>query len=97
MQFVFKSSGTYFGFISNGFLYSRDGEYLGWLEGLYVWDTTGRFRGQLWQSKYVIINRFAVTPVPRPPRTPPSTPPLPNPQPNIAAVALPTGWIELAI
>jgi len=75
-------------------LFSRDGEYLGWLEGKHVWDAAGRFRGQLWNDKYIISNRFGVNPVPRLPKPAPARPPLPNPQANIAPAVLPTGWID---
>jgi hypothetical protein len=94
MQPIFKSTGTYLGFIANGFLFSRDGEYMGWVEGTHVWDALGRFRGQVWNAKYIITNRFAVSPVPRPPRPAPTTPALPNPQANLAAIPLPTGWVD---
>jgi hypothetical protein len=94
MQFIFRSAGTYLGFISGGYLFSRDGEYLGWAEGQIVWDATGRFRGQIWNERYVIINRFVVQPIPRPARPAPPAPPLPSPPPNIPAIPLPTGWAD---
>jgi hypothetical protein len=100
MQFVFKSSGIYLGFISGTSLFSRDGEYLGWIEGLHVWDPQGRYRGQLWSAvpnspnKYVITNRFRVAPVPRPAKPIPAKPPLPAPPANLAPVILPTGWAD---
>lgn len=94
MQPIFKSAGTYLGFIANGHLFSRDGEYLGAVEGQYVWDIEGRFRGQVWENKYIIINRFVVQPVPRTPRTRPATPALPAPPANIAPIQLPTGWAD---
>jgi hypothetical protein len=94
MDYIYKASGSYLGFISNGFLYSRDGVYLGWLEGQHVWDSEGRYRGQYWNEKYVISNRFGVLPVPRPPRAVPGAPALPNPPPNIAPITLPTGWVD---
>lgn len=92
-KFVFKSTGVYVGFIVNGSLYSRDGEYLGWIEGKHVWDAAGRYRGQLWHDdRYIIFNRFGVTPVPRAPKPSPAPQALPNPPANIPAIALPTGW-----
>jgi len=92
MQTVFKSNGTYLGFIVSGLLFSRDGEYLGSVETNYVWDKEGRFRGQVWKEKYIIINRFVVPPVPRAPRPIPARPALPPPPPNIHPIVLPTGW-----
>ena len=95
MVFIYRTAGTYLGFISSGSIFSRDGEYLGWIEGQFAWDKDGRFRGSIWQEKYIIVNRFAVPPVPRAPRTAPvPSPALPNPPPNIPAVPLPTGWID---
>ena len=92
MQYIFRSTGIYIGFVANGTLFTRDGEYLGWVEGPYAWDASGRFRGQFWGDGYLIVNRFAVPPVPKLPRVPPSRPMLPNPPPNRLPVALPTGW-----
>jgi hypothetical protein len=97
MTAIFKSNGTYFGFIANANLYSRDGEYLGWVEGVLVWDKNGQFRGQLWASaghQYIIARQFGVPPVPRPIKPTPAKPPLPPPQANIAAIALPPGWAD---
>lgn len=94
MSSIYKTSGTYLGFISNGYLFSRDGDYLGWIEGKYVWDESGVFRGQLWKDKYIIINQFSVRPVPKQPRTKPTSPALPNPPANIAPITLPTGWTD---
>jgi hypothetical protein len=94
MPAIYKMSGTYLGFITNGAIFSRDGEYLGWIEGQHAWDAAGRYRGQIWQDKYIIFNRFAVQPLPKVPRPVPNRPPLPNPPPNIPAIAPPTGWID---
>lgn len=95
MQYIYKISGIYLGFIVNGTLYSRDGDYLGWIEGRFAWDTTGRFRGQIWNEKYIITNRFGVQPLPKTPRPEPEeAPTLPDPPPNIGPVTLPTGWAD---
>jgi hypothetical protein len=93
MKPIYKMSGAYLGFTSNGFLFSRDGDYLGWIDGQYVWDAAGRFRGQLWEGKYIIFNPFRVQPLPKQPRAKPVVPALPNPPPNIPPVAPPTGWV----
>jgi hypothetical protein len=94
-RFIFKTPGTYLGFITqDNHLFSRDGDYLAWLEGNHVWDKSGRFRGQIWKEKYIISNRFAVAPVPRPPKNPPPRPALPDPPANLDPVVLPTGWID---
>jgi hypothetical protein len=38
--YIYKSNGNYFGFIRNGYLYSRDGVCLAWVEDDYVWDVS---------------------------------------------------------
>jgi hypothetical protein len=92
-DYIFKSNGSYLGFVEGGNLFSRDGAFLGWIENnIHTWDSSGRYRGQRWNNKYVIVNTFALTPVPRPPRQVPTPPPLPDPPANIPAIALPTGW-----
>jgi hypothetical protein len=65
---------------------------LGWVEDNFVWDSRGRFRGRIWNDKYVISNKFAVAPIPRVPRPIPPVPTLPTPPANITPVLLPTGW-----
>ena len=97
MDFVFRPTGLYLGFIVNGVLFSRDGVYLGWAESSFVWDAAGRFRGQLLNThvqnnKYLVYNKFGVQPVPKPPRDAPIPPALPPPPQNIASISLPTGW-----
>jgi hypothetical protein len=93
MRYVFKSTGTYLGFVTdNNVLYSRDGGYLGWLDGPHAWDASGKYRGQLWSEKYIITNRFGVQPLSRPPRPAPPFPALPVPVANIPPIGLPTGW-----
>jgi len=70
-DYIYLSNGFYFGFISNGFLYSRDGICLGWLESRFVWDLEGRFKGSIFEkdgSKYILRNRFILPPISRPPR-----------------------------
>ncbi len=96
-QFIFKSNGYYLGFIQNGFLFSRDGIYLGWLEGQYVWDINGKFRGVVTQSQnytYILLNQFAISPLPKPSKALPGVPLLPPPQANIPATSLPIGWVD---
>lgn len=97
MNYIFKSSGIYFGFIINNYLFSRDGVYLGWLENNLVWDgQTGQFRGQLHKMNeyfYVVINLYALRPLPKKPVTPPSSPVSPLPSHiNISAITLPIGF-----
>ncbi len=94
-NFIFKSSGIYLGFISNGFIFSRDGIYLGWLDGEFAWDTDGKFRGIIMKqngNRYIVMNKFAVPPVPRSPRPEPAKPVLPNPPANIPPIPLSVGY-----
>jgi len=73
-MYIYLSNGFYFGFVSNGFLYSRDGVCLGWIEGVYVWDMEGKFRGNVVEitgkadSKYILRKRFGLPPISRPPK-----------------------------
>ena len=95
MDFVFKSTGQYLGFIHNNYLFSRDGFYLGWIEGNYVWDAQGQFRGTLTSDRrYILKNLYTIPPVPRVPRPFPPIPPLPAPPPNIPPTLLPIGVVD---
>lgn len=95
MNFIFRSTGQYLGFIVNGYLFSRDGEYLGWVEGNFVWDKSGQYRGSFTNDgKYIVRNIYTVLPVPRAPRPYPITPSLPAPQANIAPIVLPIGLVD---
>lgn len=96
-QTLFKSNGTYLGFVYNGSVFSRDGIYLGWVEGVFVWDTQGKFRGQIINlngQNYVLLNKFLVQPVPKTPKTTPNTPNLPPPPPNTTSISLPVEWVD---
>lgn len=99
-KFLYKSNGTYLGFIQNDTIFNRDGIPLGWLEGLFVWDITGRFKGNLIkqsnsnQTYYIWLNKFAILPLPKSPRPIQSLPTLPPPPQNIQPVNLPVGWID---
>lgn len=90
--YIYKSNGFYFGFISNGTLYSRDGIYLGWIEGNFVWDSKGRFRGTIVDvngNKLILINRFTMIPPQRTPIPyPAASVTIPNPPSNIAPMSL---------
>ncbi len=93
-EYVFRSNGTYLGFISNGSLFSRDGEYLGWVEGKFVWDSSGQFRGEIKEinnNKYILKNIFLIQPIPKVPKVWPVSPAPPVPQANIMPITLPIG------
>ena len=94
---IYKSNGVYLGFISDGYIYSRDGDYLGWLDGNISWDISGKFRGILNVingSNYILMDKFAILPLPRMPKTPLMKPVIPNPPPNITPIQLPVGFID---
>ena len=81
---IYLLSGFYFGFVNNGFLYSRDGICLGWIdESDFVWDLGGRFKGQIHkhgEHHYIIRQRFGLPPISRSPQSPiPSIAPLAPP------------------
>ena len=94
MQFIFKSSGECFGFITNGFLFSLGGEVLGWMENEFIWDAEGGFRGQIWKDRYIISDRSRTLQIPMPPRPAPKTPSLPNPPASIPSSTLPPRWAD---
>lgn len=93
--YIFKSDGTYLGFIKGELIYSRDGFYLGWLEGVFAWGADGSFRGQLYKinnHNYIFANRFAMPPIPKSPKLAPSTSITPAPPANIVPISLPLGF-----
>lgn len=97
-NFVYNSTGQYLGFIQNNSLYSRDGEYRGWVEGNFVWDLGGKFRGVITEIggyKYILLNIFALLPVPRPPRPYlPSVTPVSPSVTVIRPITLPVGIVD---
>ena len=102
MEFIYKTTGNYFGFIKEGLLYSRDGEYLGWVEdGKFVWDAKGNFRGFVFtpekrEEKFIIRDRFSLSPTTRTPKPAvgPITPPLATPT-TITPKIIPNNTPEL--
>ena len=92
--YIYKSNGFYFGFIKNGFLFSRDGIYCGWIERGFVWDEKGHFRGVLTDNKYILVKRFAIPPISRTPKIAPAKEIPPAPPANIAPIALPPELID---
>ena len=97
IQHIFKTNGTYLGFIQNGFIFSRDGKYLGWIESQFAWDGAGKFRGTLMTvmgHEYILLNKLGIVPLPKTPRISNDNPMLPPPPPNIPAIALLLGWAD---
>jgi hypothetical protein len=88
---IYLLNGFYFGFVTNGYLYSRDGKCLGWLESNFVWDLEGKFRGALFEQgghHYIIRKRFGLPPISRTPKSPISSAVPPRPPENLKAVDL---------
>jgi hypothetical protein len=90
-QFIYKSNGNYLGFIRDGLIFSRDGIYLGWIEAPYVWDASGRFRGILFENKYILNNKLTIPAISRPAKIVPNAATIPNSPPNVNPIQLPIG------
>ncbi len=94
VDYIFRSNGTYLGFIDNGYIFSRDGEYLGWIEGRFVWDSNGQFRGEITEidgNKYILRKMFIFQPIPKVPKAPPVLTAPPAPHANIPPIILSIG------
>ncbi len=94
-EYIFRSNGTYFGFISNGNLFSRDGEYVGWIEGKFVWDSAGNFRGEITElnnTKYILRNIYLIPPIPKIPKVQSAAPIPPLPPTNVVPTTIPMGF-----
>lgn len=77
MNRLFKWSGEYAGFISNGRLFDDGGNYIGWLEmDGSAWGPDGRYLGELVEGSYILRNTMRIEPIPRIPKIPP-IPPIP--------------------
>ncbi|MBI3456288.1 MAG: hypothetical protein HY002_10925 [Candidatus Rokubacteria bacterium] len=78
---LFRSDGTYWGFLAGDRVYDRYGRDVGWLEGTDVYHRSGRFMGELVHRHYVLRNMLRSEPIHREPRPPVpySTPPAPPP------------------
>lgn len=97
-MYIYLSNGFYFGFVSNGFLYSRDGICLAWIEdNKYVWDLDGKFRGtiiDMSSNKYILKKRFGLSPISRPPKVPMAPIPPITPPSNIKPISLPVDIVD---
>ena len=97
-EYIFKSSGQYFGFMDNGNIFSWDGQYLGWREGGYIWDVSGQFRGEVKKIDghcYILKNMYALPPLPKEPKL--NALPvisIPAPQPSIPQITPEIGWVD---
>jgi hypothetical protein len=91
--YIHLSNGTYFGFISNDFLYTRDGAYIGWVEkDKSVWDKHGKYRGHIvtvGEANYIFKHKFLIAPIPKTPRVVPATPAVPPPAVNRVPIIVP--------
>jgi hypothetical protein len=74
---LFRWSGEYAGFISNGHIFDSQSNYLGWVEqNGSAWRQDGHFAGQIVDDHYILKKTMRVDPIPRIPRIPP-IPPIP--------------------
>jgi hypothetical protein len=93
--YIYKSSGQYFAFLNNNFIFSWNGRYLGWTDKNHVWDSTGNYQGELVTingNMYVMKNIFAIPPIPQIPRISPIPPVPPAPSAPVQPITLPTGY-----
>jgi hypothetical protein len=76
---IFHWNGPYFGFISDGYLFTADGYYYGWVEGDgTVCRADGTYLGELIEDHYVLRNvEGFVFPPQRVPKPRPVTLPIP--------------------
>lgn len=90
---IFRWSGQYFGFISNGHFFDASSKYLGWLESDgTVWGQDGALLGQLTDGNYILRDASRIPPIPRIPRIPPIPPIPPIPSINRIAKIGRIGW-----
>jgi hypothetical protein len=74
---LFRWSGEYAGFISNGHVFDSQSTYLGWIEDDgKVWRQDGHYVGQIVDDNYILKNTMSIEPIPCIPRIPP-IPPIP--------------------
>lgn len=96
--YIYRSNGSYLGFITDNYLYDVQGSGLGWVEYPYVWDKGGQFRGNIANingNNYIIRNSLQISPVPREPKIIPSPTTLSvPPQLQIMQTTFPLGVVD---
>lgn len=90
---IFRWSGEYFGFISNGNFFDANSNYLGWVENdRTVWRQDGVLLGQLTEGNYILRNTSRTPPIPKIPHIPPIPPIPPIPSINRIGKIGRIGW-----
>ena len=92
---IFHWSGSYAGFITDGWLFDVNARYLGWCDGNgWVWKADGAALGEVVDENYILRNLLKTPPVRRTPRVPPVPPTPPNfPGSRLPRIPKP-GWID---
>ncbi len=92
---IFYWSGSYAGFITDGWFFDVSARYLGWCdEKGWVWKADGTPLGEVVDENYILRNVLKTPPVRRTPRVPPVPPTLPNfPGSRLPRIPKP-GWID---
>ena len=90
---IFYWNGKYFGFIHNGWLYSKTGRHIGWLEGQNVFRSNGRYLGDLVEGNY-ILRQIQVGSIARPVKVYPPIPALPAIPPAREPKRIRMGWVD---
>jgi hypothetical protein len=90
---LFRWSGGFVGFFTDGCLFDANGRYFGWEDRAgRVWRSDGRYLGERVDQHYVLRRVAWATPVPQPRRVPPVIPELPLPPPHRTARPPRPGW-----
>lgn len=92
---LFRWSGEYVGFVSNGHVFDSQSTYLGWIEDDgSVWRQDGRFVGEIVDDHYILKRAMRIDPIPRIPRIPPIPPISPIPPINRIGRIGRIGWLD---
>ena len=92
---IFRWSGPYIGFVSDGSFFDSGGAYLGWQDKQdRMWSKDGNYLGDIIDDHYVMRRDGCPSPVRQPPRIPPVYPELPVAPTNRSARPNMPGWSD---
>ncbi len=95
MTHIFRWSGEYFGFISNGNLFSSSSEYLGWIKKAgSVWKNDGSYLGELVEDNYILRNTSRMKPMASMPKMTPMSLMAPMPPMDRMGRMGRMGWVD---
>ena len=97
MEFIYRWTGEYFGFISEDNLFDANSNWIGWIKDKKVWQADGNFLGEIYENNYILRRKTEVFPVPMEPHSPPVPPVAPDPPVNRAARVRLAGWEDALI